>query len=58
MTSTSYGQEVFGSISPVNAGVAQLLHSYYMLMNDIICNIAIYADKTTLYSKSDQASDL
>ena len=28
------------------------------LPNDVICNIAIYADDTTLYSKSDQASDL
>ena len=26
--------------------------------DDIICNIAIYADDTTLYSKCDQASDL
>ena len=25
---------------------------------DVICNIAIYADNTTLYSKHDQASDL
>ena len=25
---------------------------------DVICNIAIYADDTTLYSKCDQASDL
>ena len=24
----------------------------------VICNIAIYADDTTLYSKYDQASDL
>ena len=29
---------------------------YYIF--DIICNIAIYADDTTLYSKCDQASDL
>ena len=28
------------------------------LPDDVICNIAIYADDTTLYSKSDQASDL
>ena len=26
--------------------------------NDVICNIAIYADDTTLYSECDQASDL
>ena len=28
------------------------------LPDDIICNIPIYADDTTLYSKCDQASDL
>ena len=28
------------------------------LPDDVICNIAIYADVTTLYSKCDQASDL
>ena len=28
------------------------------LPDDIVCNIAIYADDTTLYSKCDQASDL
>ena len=28
------------------------------LPDDFICNIAIYADDTTLYSKCDQASDL
>ena len=28
------------------------------LPDDVICNIAIYADDTTLYSKCDQASDL
>ena len=28
------------------------------LPNDVICNIAIYADDTTLYSKCDQAFDL
>ena len=28
------------------------------LPDDVICNIAIYADDTTLYSKSDQASDM
>ena len=35
---------------------------YYPLTNDlpvdVICDIAIYADDTTLYSKCDQASDL
>ena len=28
------------------------------LPDDVICNIAVYADDTTLYSKCDQASDL
>ena len=37
-----------------------VLHfSYYTLIcNTLICNITIYADDTTLYSKFDQASDL
>ena len=51
---------------PVNAGVPQLcilgptLLLLYIndLLDDVICNIAIYADDTTLYSKCDQASDL
>ena len=51
---------------PVNAGVSQgsilgfalfLLYINY-LPDDVICNIAIYADETTLHSKCDQASDL
>ena len=51
---------------PVNAGVPQcsilgptpfLLYINYLL-DDVICNTAIYADETTLYSKGDQASDL
>ena len=50
----------------VNAGVRQgsilgptlfLLYSND-LPDDVICDIAIYADDTTLYSKCDQASDL
>ena len=51
---------------PVIAGVPQastlgptlfLLH-VNDLPDDVICNIAIYADDTTLYSKCDQASNL
>ena len=50
----------------VNAGVPQgsILGPTLILLNindlpdDVICNIAIYADNTTLYSKCDQTSDL
>ena len=51
---------------PINAGVAQgsifgpTLFLLYIndLPDDISCDIAIYADDTTLYSKCDWASDL
>ena len=50
----------------VNAGVPQcsvfLTTPFLLWINDlpddVICNISIYADNTTLYSKCDQASDL
>ena len=51
---------------PVNAGVPQgsILVSTLLLLyindlpDDVICDITIYADDTTLYSKSVRASDL
>ena len=51
---------------PVNAGVRQgsiVGPTFFLLYindlsNDVICNIVICADDTTLYSKCDQASDL
>ena len=51
---------------PVNAGVPQgsilspTLFLLYIndLPDDVICDISIYADDTTLYSKCDQAHDL
>ena len=51
---------------PVNAGVPQgsilgptpFLLYINDLPDDVICNIAIYADDTTLCSKCNQASDL
>ena len=50
----------------VNAGVPQgtilgpTLYLLYIhdLPDDVICDIAVYADDTTIYSKCDQASDL
>ena len=45
---------------PVNAGVPQGSILLYIndLPDDVTCDIAIYADDTTLYSKCDQAPDL
>ena len=50
----------------VNAGVPQgtilgpALYLLYIhdLPDDVICDIAVYADDTTIYSKCDQASDV
>ena len=51
---------------PVNVGVPQgsilgpthFLLDINALSEDVTCNIAIYADDTTVYSKCDQVSDL
>ena len=51
---------------PVNSRVPQgsilnptlLLQYINDLPDDVICNVTIYADDTTLYSKCNQASDL
>ena len=51
---------------PLNAGVSQgfilgpTLFLLYIndLPDDVICDIAIYADDNSLYSRCDQASDL
>ena len=51
---------------PVNAGILQgsiLGPTLFLLYingstDDVICDVAIYADDTTLYSRCDQASDL
>ena len=51
---------------PVNAGLPQgsildpTLFLLYIndLPDDVVCDIAIYADDTTLYFKCDQVSDL
>ena len=51
---------------PVNAGVPQgsmLGPTLFVLYNndltdDVMCDISMYADDTTLYSKCDQASNL
>ena len=65
------GFELFLRVSLCNNSQVMILHSWCFIndpilflqyindiLDDIICNIAIYADDTTLYSKRDQASGL
>ena len=66
MASGGSGWEVCTRIYPVNAGVPQgsipgptlFLLCINDLPDDVMCNIVVYVDDTTLYSKCDQASDL
>ena len=57
-----FGWEGFQAC-PISADVSQdsILGPtifYNDLLNDLVCNVAIYADDTTLFSKCDQASEL
>ena len=67
MASGGSGWEVFTRISSYCLSSSRVHFWSYTLVlllyindlpDDVICNIAIYADDTTLYSKCDQASDL
>ena len=63
---TEYFSQAIHLSLQVNVGVPQgsILSPTLFLLHindppdDVICNIAIYADDATLYSKCDQASDL
>ena len=58
LSSKIFGTPPSDSIFPTMLGHALFLLYSNDLPDDFICNIAIYADDTTLYSNCDQASDL
>ena len=47
-----------GVLQDSNLGPTLFLLDINDILDGVICNIAIYADDTFLYSKCDQASDL
>ena len=53
---TFYNDTFYKDLSGYSTKLFLLYINY--LPDDVICDIAIYADDTTLYSKCDQASDL
>ena len=62
---SGFGWKVFASISSKCGSLQDSIFApklFLLHINDlpdnVICDIAIYADDTTLYSKCDQASDL
>ena len=52
-----FGMLVFFSEGPI-LGLTLFLLYINDLPDDVICNISLYADDATLYSKCDKASDL
>ena len=59
-TSSCSGWKVFIRISSYAGVLGGTLFLLYIkgLTDNVICDIAVFADDTTLYSKCDQGSDL